>query len=39
MNIKICLIIFASAFSVLIIGAIIGNILESGGTSETLGPT
>lgn len=36
MNIKICLIILASAFGLLIIGAIIGNILESSGTLETL---
>ncbi|MBU0544169.1 MAG: hypothetical protein KKH97_02370 [Proteobacteria bacterium] len=38
MNIKICLIILTSAFGLLIVGAIIGNILESNGTLETLGP-
>ena len=37
MNIKICLITLASAFGLLIVGAIIGNILESNGTLETLG--
>jgi hypothetical protein len=39
MNIKICLIILISAFCLLIVGSIIGNILESNGTLETLGST
>ena len=37
MNTKICLIIFASAFGLLIVSAIIGNILESNGVLGTLG--
>jgi hypothetical protein len=39
MNIKICLIVFLSALGLSIIGAIIGNILESNGTlsTETIG--
>ena len=37
MNTKICLIIFVSAFGLLIVSAIIGNILESNGTLRTLG--
>ena len=40
MNIKICLIVFLSALGLSIIGAIIGNILESNGTLDaaTAGP-
>jgi Cu/Ag efflux pump CusA len=38
MNTKIYLIIFASAFGVLIVSAIFGNILESNGTLKTLSP-
>jgi len=38
MNTKICLIIFSSAFGLLIVSAIIGNILESNGTLKTLSP-
>ena len=40
MNVKICLIVFLSALGVFIVGAIIGNILESKGTvsAETIGP-
>jgi len=40
MNIKICLMVFLSALGLLIIGAIIGNILESNGTLKavTIGP-
>ena len=40
MNIKICLIVFLSALGLIVIGAIIGNILESKGTvsAETIGP-
>ena len=40
MNIKICLMVFLSALGLLIIGAIIGNILESNGTlgAATIGP-
>ena len=38
MNTKICLTIFASAFGLLIVSAIIGNILESNGTLKTLSP-
>ena len=38
MNTKICLTIFASAFGLLIVSAIIGNILESNGTLNTLSP-
>jgi hypothetical protein len=39
MNTKICLIIFASTFGLLIVSAIVGNILESNGTLKTLSPT
>ena len=38
MNTKICLIVFASVFGLLIVSAIIGNILESNGTLKTLSP-
>ena len=38
MNTKACLIVFASAFGLLIVSAIIGNILESNGTFKTLSP-
>jgi len=40
MNTRIFVIILASAFGLLIVGAIIGNILESNGTlsAETIGP-
>ena len=38
MNTKICLIVFASVFGLLIVSAIIGNILESTGTLKTLSP-
>ena len=38
MNTKLCLIIFASAFGLLITSAIIGNILEANGTLKTLSP-
>jgi len=40
MNIKICLMVFLSALGLSIIGAIIGNILESNGTlsAATIGP-
>jgi len=38
MNTKLCLIIFASAFGLLIASAIIGNILESKGTFKILSP-
>ncbi|MFH1977112.1 MAG: hypothetical protein ABIJ52_16440 [Pseudomonadota bacterium] len=37
MNTKVCLIILASVFGLMIVGAIIGNILESSGTLETVG--
>ncbi len=37
MNTKIYLIILASAFGLLIVGAIIGNLLESNGILEALG--
>ncbi|RPJ16907.1 MAG: hypothetical protein EHM30_05150 [Desulfobacteraceae bacterium] len=38
MNIKICLIIIASTFGLMIAGAVIVNILESNGTLKTLSP-
>ena len=38
MNIKICLTIFASAFVLMIVSAIIGNILEANGTLNKLSP-
>ena len=38
MNTKLFLIIFASAFGLLIVSAVIGNILESNGTVKTLSP-
>ena len=38
MNTKICLAIFASAFGLFIVSAIIGNILESNGTLNALSP-
>ena len=38
MNTKIYLIFFASAFGLLIVSAIIGNIRESNGTLKTLSP-
>jgi len=37
MNTKACLIIFASAFGLLIVSAIVGNILEANGTFKNLG--
>ena len=38
MNTKACLIVFVSAFGLLIVSAIIGNILESNGTVKALSP-
>ena len=38
MNTKTCLIIFASAFVLMIVSAIIGNILEANGTLNKLSP-